>query len=176
LRVHPRTTLTLALLFLLAGLLSWALAGRADARSSLFQSNLLESPLATPAPPPLTPVPLPTELLPSPTLLLPTPIPIPTETPSGFLPPPTLTLRETPTPVLIRPTFSALETPLAARTARAPTPTPAPPPGIAAPDLAPLLDTGLAAFGYIWLACGVILLAGAAVAFIWLWRRRPPGA
>ena len=94
----------------------------------------------------------------------------------GFLPPPTLTLLETPVAAALPARASALETPLAARTAQFGAPGPTPGGAPLRPDVGAMVDTGVTALGYLWLACGFVLLAGAGAALIWLARRKPPGA
>jgi hypothetical protein len=37
-----------------------------------------------------------------------------------------------------------------------------------------MVDTGVTALGYLWLTCGLVLLAGAGAGLIWLARRKPP--
>jgi hypothetical protein len=171
-------------LLIAAGALSFAATDRVAARNTLQESSIQQSPLPTPIPPTQ---PIPGRASPTPTLAasLPSPTPIPSiatvvvpiapptpTEPAGFLPAPTLTLLETPVAEVLPTRISALETPLAARRAQQKTPDPV----RAQPDLSAMINTGVTAFSYLWLACGLLLLVGAAAALIWLMRRRPPGA
>ena len=85
----------------------------------------------------------------------------------GFLPPPTLSA---PTGKL-QPLLPGPGQPLVAP----PAPTLAPrPPAAASSDaltLARLIDEGIVALSYLWLCCGVLVLAVAALVIVWLARR-----
>jgi len=87
---------------------------------------------------------------------------------SGFLPPPTLSA---PTGKL-QPLLPGPGQPLVAPPA--PTLAPRPAPAASTGDalsLARLIDEGIVALSYIWLCCGVLMLAVAALVIVWLARR-----
>lgn len=91
-----------------------------------------------------------------------------TPTADGFLPPPTLVNPSSVAPGRLaplapenRPLVGAVAPPEA-------TATPEPP---AAPGVAELIDSGVVALSYLWLCCGALLLAAAALVIVWLARR-----
>lgn len=86
----------------------------------------------------------------------------------AFLPAPTLTSNDAPLPGLAagpQPPLAAPAAPLPQRDA-----TPSAAPG----GVATLIDGGVVALSYLWLCCGALLLIGAALAAVWLGRRRRP--
>jgi hypothetical protein len=124
------------------------------------------APVGPPQGPPATPEPI--ELTPE---LPPTDAARPiTPTASGYLPPPTLTnpdalipgrpssLQPTGQPPLVGPAAPPVEA----------TSTPA---TSDVPSSAQLIDNGVVALSYVWLCCGGLALAGAALGLVWLARR-----
>jgi hypothetical protein len=105
----------------------------------------------------------------------PTSAPIATPAPAvpGFLPPPTLTSQDAAPGSLLPggqpPLAAPPAAPPAAPSDRA---TPAPAAGqTAVPGLAQLIDEAVVALGYLWLCCGALGLAAAALILAWLARR-----
>jgi hypothetical protein len=182
LRTRPQNLAILITVIALAVALTFAASGGALARST-FQSSILPTPESTAtftSVPVLTPVagdytatPFNQTAPPSPTFtieLTPTQPTIVDTTPtaSSFLPPPTLVNpnalvpgRRTPLAPDNRPLAGPAVPP-------EPTPTEVSP---VAPGAAELIDSGVVALSYLWLCCGVLLLAAAGLAVLWLWRR-----
>lgn len=178
-RTHLRDVKRLALLALLAVVLTWLVYGR-DGATAAFQSPIpFESELLTPT---VEPSALPTDTvtLPPTPPLAPTPEitaqPTLSPTPPGFLPPPTLTLPGTPAPAE-GPSLPPEELPARAAPTEPPPPEEsrgASPTNLTA-NLARLIDQGVLAVGYLWLCCGVLALVGVGGALIWFFRRSRRG-
>jgi hypothetical protein len=183
LHTKPQNLAILVAVIALAVALTFAASGGAVARST-FQSSIEPPPdsTATFTPEPIftppasdfpTITPFVPETLPPPTIaveLTPT-LPVVSEatpTVSSFLPPPTLVNPSALIPGRLTPL--APENPPLVGPASPPesTPTPVPP---QAPGAAELIDSGVVAFSYLWLCCGVVLVAVAGLVVLWLWRR-----
>jgi len=183
LRTRPQNLAILITVIALAVALTFAASGGALARST-FQSSILPTPesTATFTPEPvLTPVagdfttatPFNPTAPPSPTFVIEVTPTQPTvvetaPTASSFLPPPTLVNPNALLPGRLTPRTPD-KRPLAGPAAPPePTPTEVSP---VAPGAAELIDSGVIALSYLWLCCGVLLLAAAGLAVLWLWRR-----
>ncbi len=110
--------------------------------------------------------PTPSPILPEPTPILQTPAAAPLA--PGFLPPPTLTNPDAFLPG--RATQSPLVGP-AAQPAQPAAAAAGVTPEAPAPGPAQLIDSGVVALSYLWMCCGVIVLAVAALVVMWLARR-----
>jgi hypothetical protein len=190
-RTCIRTAKPLALLILLAVVLTWLVAGRGGATAAFQSPNPFESELLTPtaepsAFPTATEVPLPTpsqqptmeptlEPTIEPTLEAPSE-PTMSPTPSGFLPPPTLTSPGTPVPAGAP---SLMPEELPARVAPTEPPSPVETNSLSQPNLtatlASLIDQAVLAIGYLGLCCGVLALVGVGSALVWFVRRSRRG-
>ena len=192
--MHFRPTVLMRLLFVvlvLVGLsvtVTWMMPGDALARP-VFQSPLTPTgtrtatststqpitgtppvaPTVAAAPPltatrPITPAVAPARLPEQPTAAVAPAAPgVP-----GFLPPPTLSA---PTGKL-QPLLPGPGQPLVAPPAPTLAPRPAAPAATSdALSLARLIDEGIVALSYLWLCCGVLVLAAAALVIVWLARR-----
>jgi hypothetical protein len=181
LRTRPQNLIPLITVIALAVALTFAASGGALARST-FQSSIVPPPdsTATTTPEPIfTPVDFPTvppvipEASPSATVVVeatPTQVVVVEVTPtvSGFLPPPTLVNPNALVPSRLTP-LAPDNRPLVGPAAPPePTPTKVSP---VAPGAAELIDSGVVALSYLWLCCGVLILAAAGLAVLWLWRR-----
>jgi hypothetical protein len=184
LRNRPQHLATLIAVIALAIALTFAASGGSLARST-FQSSPVASPEDTatvPAIPTFTPTapgiiaqtPLVPEITPTiPLVVEATPTapgtgnPMPTV--SGFLPPPTLVNPNALVPGQPTP-LASYNRPLFGPTAPPPEPTATQALPVA-PGAAQLIDSGVLALSYLWLCCGVLLLAAVGLAVLWLWRR-----
>jgi hypothetical protein len=83
------------------------------------------------------------------------------------LPPPTITLPGSPQALAGGENVA----PPAAPVIRPGDPAPADPPDRSNPAV--LIDRAIAALSYLWLGCGILVLAGLAVGSVWIMRRRP---
>ena len=182
-RTRPQNISILIAVIALAAALTLAASGGVLARST-FQSSIVPSPEITetiPPTPTLTPdggdiipqTPFVPELTPTETLVAEATPTVPvvsdaTPTASGFLPPPTLVNPSHAAPGRLSP-LAPGNKPLAG-TAEPPaaTSTPTSP---EAPSAAQLIDSGVVALSYLWLCCGALLLAAAALTIVWLSRR-----
>jgi len=181
--VSVRTQLLPILLLLgLALVLTWLLPAGAVAHT-VFQSNLEQSPIASPTPlatvprPPTLAVPtvvVPTRAAPSTPTSMPTPVPVPSPTPlptptegvRGFLPPPTLTARGAFAGGALPGSVVVGVAPSVPGPVDDPEPTPRP----QRSELAASIDGAVVIFAYGWLCGGIFLFLGAAAAFAWLIR------
>lgn len=196
LRSRPQTVPSLIAVTLLAVALTAAMSGGVVARST-FQLSPLE-PTATPEVAEFTPEPPgmpeaiePTSELPDtdetiaptpPPPAMPEPVEPTPELPPGdeaepiiptapdYLPPPTLTDPDSLVPGRQPPLRPNGQPPLVGPAAPPPEATPRPVTSDV-PSPAQLIDNSVVALSYVWLCCGALALAGAAVALVWLARR-----
>jgi hypothetical protein len=195
LRTRPQNISILIAVIALAAALTLAASGGALARST-FQSSIVPPPAITRTVPPIptfTPTPI---FTPSPTFtpgggdiitqtpfipeMTPTATPVTEATPivpvvsdatpttSGFLPPPTLVNPSSAAPGRLSPMATGNQPLVGAAELPAATSTSIP---IEAPSAAQLIDSGVVALSYLWLCCGALLLAAAALTIVWLSRR-----
>ncbi|MCX7706645.1 MAG: hypothetical protein N2204_01380 [Anaerolineae bacterium] len=172
--IRSRSVFPLLAVVVLAIVLALAASGGGALARSTFQSSPLVPEDTPEAPTPagiLTETPLPT--VPEPTVEVPAPIATqppaePTSLPPGFLPAPTLTSPDAAAPL----PPAAGQQPLVGPAVPAAVPSPVPTSVTSAvPSAAQLIDNAIVALSYVWLCCGVVLLALGAALLVWLARR-----
>lgn len=174
LRIRSGSVVPLSIVVILAIFLALAASGGGALARSTFQSSPL-----VPEDTPEVPTPegilaeTPSPAAPEPTVEVPAPIATepptePTTLPPGFLPAPTLTSPDAVVPL----PPAAGQPPLVGPAVPVVEPSPVPTSATSAvPGAAQLIDNAIVALSYVWLCCGVALLALGAAVLVWLARR-----